>query len=590
MRVALAQINNVIGDFEGNREKILSFVHRACAAPDSGSSPIDQRRVEAGPDLIVFPELALCGYPPMDLLDQDSFVEDSLASLRRLQRELPGGVAVAVGLVDRNRSGRGRPLLNAVAVIKDGELVFSQAKTLLPTYDVFDEARYFEPAQERRVFELCGRRIGFAICEDIWWEEPPVPGLRYPVDPVKDLLDAGADLLIVPSASPFHAGKLELRMRLSRNAAREGGVPVLYCNLLGANDSLVFDGRSFALDADGDLLALSGWEEELLILEVPPALKSLRQNGEGAASQVPASAPGQPKVEFVSDPWEDMERALVLGIRDYMNKCGFRGACVGLSGGIDSALVALLAARAVGPENVTCISMPSRFSSEGSVSDSVELCENLGLRLEDLPIEQPFGAFLDLLGPKFEGRPFDSTEENLQARIRGDLLMAWSNKFGSLLITTGNKSELATGYCTLYGDMCGALAPIGDLLKTEVFALSRAINERAAAEGRRPPIPEAILSKPPSAELRPNQTDQDSLPPYALLDEVLELYIIRDLGLEEIVAEGYDPALVQRIVTMVARSEYKRRQAAPVLKVSPRAFGTGRRIPIARVIHEARRG
>jgi len=604
MLVALAQMNNVIGDFEGNRERILSIVRQACGEAPAGGGLVARSGPDSKPDLVVFPELALCGYPPMDLLDQDSFVEDCLASLRRLQRDLPGGVAVAVGLVDRNRSGQGRPFLNSIAVIEDGQLVFSQAKTLLPTYDVFDEARYFEPARERRVFEFRGRRIGFAICEDIWWEEPPVPGLRYPVDPVKDLLDAGADLLVVPSASPFHSGKLELRVRLSRNAAREGGIPVLYCNLLGANDSLVFDGRSFVLDAGGALLAQAGWEEELLVVEAPPPHRAAGLAGaaplpEAAAPEagIPAAVPagipvpasgsaGEPGP--VPERWDDIERALVLGIRDYMAKCGFKTACVGLSGGVDSALVALLAARAVGSENVTCISMPSRFSSEGSVTDSVELCENLGLRLETLAIERPFGSFLDLLEPKFEGRPFDSAEENLQARIRGDLLMAWSNKFGSLLMTTGNKSELATGYCTLYGDMCGALAPIGDLLKTEVYALCRRINEREAAAGGKPPIPEAILSKPPSAELRPDQTDQDSLPPYALLDEVLEHYIIGNRSLEEIVAEGYDRALVGRIVTMVARAEYKRRQAAPVIKVSPRAFGTGRRIPIARVVHEAR--
>ncbi|HTX73446.1 MAG TPA: NAD+ synthase [Rectinemataceae bacterium] len=598
MIVALAQMNNVIGDFDGNRERILAFVRRACAAGDERGQGRSReqgqdygpavRGLDRRPELIVFPELAICGYPPMDLLDQDSFVEDSLASLRRLQRELPMGVAVAVGLVDRNRSGQGRPLLNSISVIKDGEIVFSQAKTLLPTYDVFDEARYFEPARERRVFELGGRRIGFAICEDIWWEEPPVPGLRYPVDPVKDLLDAGADLLIVPSASPFHVGKLELRIRLSRNAAREGGVPLLYCNLLGANDSLVFDGRSFAMDAEGGILALSGWDEEILSVDVPQPLRSARPGRDSLAPRLDPPPEPTPAATAVEDRWEEMERALVLGVRDYMRKCGFQKACVGLSGGIDSAVVALLAARAVGSENVTCISMPSRYSSAGSVSDSVELCRNLGLKLESLPIEEPFSAFLKTLEGSFAGRPPDCTEENLQARIRGDLLMAWSNKFGSLLLTTGNKSELATGYCTLYGDMCGALAPIGDLLKTEVFALCRSINERARRRGETPPIPEAILTKPPSAELRPNQVDQDSLPPYELLDEVLDLYILRNLDLEEIVAEGYDSALVQRIVAMVARSEYKRRQAAPVIKVSPRAFGTGRRIPIARVVHEAR--
>ncbi len=579
MLVALAQMNAVIGDFDGNRERIVDFAEEAVGR---GGGRI-ARRGEAGsgsfgsPDLLVFPELALCGYPPMDLLDQDSFVEANLAALRRLQRELPRGMAVAVGLVDRNRSGQGRPLVNEVAVILDGEIIFTQAKTLLPTYDVFDEARYFEPAPERRVLALGGRRIGFAICEDIWWEEPPVPGLRYPVDPVKDLLDAGADLIVVPSASPFHAGKLELRMRLSCNAAREGGVPLLYCNLLGANDSLVFDGRSFVLDAEGRRRIVSGWEEELIFAD----LASLGPEAKPAA--------GQDKLEMSRpEHWDEVERALVLGIRDYMRKCGFKKACVGLSGGIDSALVALLGAEAVGAENVTCISMPSRFSSRGSIDDSVEFCRNLGMRLESLPIEGPFTAYLDLLEPRFEGRPHDLTEENLQARIRGSLLMAWSNKFGSLLLTTGNKSELATGYCTLYGDMCGALAPIGDLFKTEVFALCRAINARSAGEGsRKAVIPEAIIEKPPSAELRANQTDQDSLPPYSLLDEVLELYIVRDLGAAEIVERGYDPLLVGRILTMVARSEYKRRQSAPVIKVSPRAFGTGRRIPIARVVHES---
>ncbi|HET7839239.1 MAG TPA: NAD+ synthase [Rectinemataceae bacterium] len=579
MLVALAQMNAVIGDFDGNRERIVAFAEEAVGR---GGGRI-ARRSEAGigaqgrPELLVFPELALCGYPPMDLLDQDSFVEANLGSLRRLQRELPRGIAVAVGLVERNRSGQGRPLVNEVAVILDGEIIFTQAKTLLPTYDVFDEARYFEPARERRVLSLGGRRIGFAICEDIWWEEPPVPGLRYPVDPVKDLLDGGADVIIVPSSSPFHAGKLELRMRLSAKAAREGGVPFLYCNLLGANDSLVFDGRSFVLDAEGRSRIVSGWEEELVFAE-------LDELGPGSAATLAPAASQEAKTER----WDEVERALVLGIRDYMRKCGFKKACVGLSGGIDSALVALLGAEAVGPENVTCISMPSRFSSKGSIDDSVELCRNLGMRLESLPIEGPFTAYLDLLEPKFEGRPHDLTEENLQARIRGSLLMAWSNKFGSLLLTTGNKSELATGYCTLYGDMSGALAPIGDLFKTEVFALCRAINARASGGGsRKAVIPEAILDKPPSAELRANQTDQDSLPPYSLLDEVLELYIIRDLGAAEIVARGYESALVERVLAMVARSEYKRRQSAPVIKVSPRAFGTGRRIPIARVVHES---
>lgn len=594
MLVALAQMNAVIGDFDGNRERMLAFARLAAGEPvaiDShgvgpGREAIRRSGARGVPELLVFPELALCGYPPMDLLDQDSFVERCLASLRRLQRELPPGMAVAVGYVDRNRSGQGRPLVNAVAVIRDGHIVFTQAKTLLPTYDVFDEARYFEPAKERKIFEFGGRRIGFAICEDIWWEEPPVPGLRYPVDPVKDLLDAGADLFVVPSASPFHAGKLALRQRLAGNAARECGAPLLYCNSLGANDSLVFDGRSFALDAEGRTVALAGWEEEILVLDLDHLPKADAASAGTAAPEPRASMAAVSGAE--SERWEELEAALVLGIRDYMRKCGFRKACLGLSGGIDSALVAVLGACAVGSENITCISMPSRFSSSGSVSDSEALCARLGMRLESLAIEGPFAAYLDLLEPKFEGMPFGLAEENLQARIRGCILMAWSNKFGALLLTTGNKSELAAGYCTLYGDMCGALAPIGDLLKTEVFALARHINAKAVASGDGIIIPTSTLEKPPSAELRPNQTDQDSLPPYGLLDQILELYIIRNLSATEIVGRGYDPALVERVISMVARAEYKRRQAAPVIKVSPRAFGTGRRIPIARSVHESR--
>jgi NAD+ synthase (glutamine-hydrolysing) len=403
-----------------------------------------------------------------------------------------------------------------------------------------------------------------------------MPGLRYEVDPIKELIDAGAEILVVPSASPFAAGILEVRMGLSRGAAIEGGMPVLYCNLLGGNDSLVFDGRSFALDASGELAAAAGWEEELLVVDTEAMAQVA---AERKAARFPL-----PTIAATSDRFDEIERALVIGVRDYMRKCGFKTACLGLSGGIDSALVAVIAAEAIGTDKVTCISMPSRFSSEGSVSDSAALCRNLGMRLESLPIEGPFSAYLGLLEPKFEGRPQDIAEENLQARIRGAILMAWSNKFGALLLTTGNKSELAAGYCTLYGDMCGGLAVIGDLFKTEVYGLARYINVRAG----KAVIPEATLTKAPSAELRPDQTDQDSLPPYELLDEILELYILRDLGAAQIVERGYDARLVEKIVAMVGRAEHKRRQAAPVIKVSARAFGMGRRMPIARAMYEAR--
>jgi NAD+ synthase (glutamine-hydrolysing) len=574
MLVGLAQINSVIGDFDGNRAKMLAFAEAAMG----GAAPVARSGAEGRVDLLVFPELALCGYPPMDLLDQDSFAEENLAALRRLQRELPRELAVAVGYVDRNRTGRGKALVNAVALLREGRLDFVQAKTLLPTYDVFDEARYFEPARERRVVEIRGRRVGFPICEDIWWKHPPMPGLRYEVDPVKELLDAGAEMLIVPSASPFASGILDVRIGLARGAAIEGGIPALYCNLLGANDSLVFDGRSFALDSDGVTAARLGWDEELLVVDTDALERK------GAASSRTAAPASAGLSQGFPDKFDEIERALVLGIRDYMRKCGFAKACLGLSGGIDSALVAVLAAEAIGADRVACISMPSRFSSEGSVSDSAELCRNLGVRLESLPIEGPFTAFLSLLEPKFEGRAQDIAEENLQARVRGSILMAWSNKFGALLLTTGNKSELSAGYCTLYGDMCGGLAPIGDLLKTEVYGLARYINAR----GGRPVIPEAILDKAPSAELRPDQTDQDSLPPYEILDEILGLYIIRNLGAAEIVGLGYDETLVERVVSMVGRAEHKRRQSAPVVKVSARAFGTGRRMPIARSLYEAR--
>jgi NAD+ synthase (glutamine-hydrolysing) len=575
MLVALAQIDTTIGDFTGNVDKMLAYAE---AAMDRGDGAVARSGAEGKVELLVFPELSLCGYPPLDLLDQDSFVEANLAAIRRLQRELPSELAVALGYVDRNREGPGKSLVNAIALIRGGRLDFIQAKTLLPTYEVFDEARYFEPARERKVVEIAGLRVGFAICEDIWWKHPPMPGLRYEVDPVRELLDAGAEILIAPSASPFASGILQTRIGLARASATESGVPLLYCNLIGANDSLVFDGRSFVLDASGALVSLAGWEEELLVVDTGLLAEGAPKTGVASRPR-PAEASGTES----PDRFDEIERALLLGIRDYMRKCGFKSACLGLSGGIDSALVAVLASEAVGADNVTCLSMPSRFSSPGSVDDSAALCAALGMRLESLPIEGPFSAYLDLLEPRFAGKPQDITEENLQARVRGSILMAWSNKFGSLLLTTGNKSELAAGYCTLYGDMSGGLAVIGDLFKTEVYGLARFINARAG----RAIIPEATLTKAPSAELRPDQTDQDSLPPYDLLDEVLELYIVKNLGAGEIVERGYDPGLVERIIAMVGRAEYKRRQAAPAIKVSSRVFGMGRRMPIARAIYEA---
>jgi len=566
MRIALAQINSVIGGFDRNKEKILDFV---CRAADEKA------------ELVIFPELAVCGYPPMDLLDQDCFVEMNIRTVHILQREIPRHIAVGLGFVNRNPYSRGKNLVNEYGIILDGQLVFEQFKTLLPTYDVFDEARNFEPARQWNVFEWNGERIGIAICEDVW-RETDTPGTAYLRDPVRQLLDKGATLLCVPSASPFVANKLQVRRNLAERIAHRGNVPIVYVNAVGANDSIIFDGRSFVAapqDTNSRNISLQcsakSFEEDIIVWDSQKSLPPHTSHISPLASCLP------PENEL-----DVIEDALVLGIREYMNKCGFTRCHLGLSGGIDSALVAYLGVKAVGSDKVVCFSMPSRFSSQGSKDDAAELAANLGCRYETLPIEPIYTSFLSTLADVFENRPFDIAEENLQARIRGTLMMAYSNKFRSMLLTTGNKSELAMGYCTLYGDMNGALAPIGDLLKTEVFALCRRINEKTAAENAVSIIPEAILTKPPSAELRPNQKDQDNLPPYEELDEILKLYLFKNFSSEEIIKHGWNRDLVTRIIRAVALAEFKRRQAPPVLKISPRAFGMGRRMPIARDVYE----
>jgi NAD+ synthase (glutamine-hydrolysing) len=573
MKLALCQIDALIGDFAGNAERIIQSVEQALDRPP-----------DLRPDLIVFPEMALCGYPPMDLLDQASFADGDEMARRRLQKQLPPDVAVVVGHIGRNTSGLGRPLTNCISVIYGHRIVFQQAKSLLPTYDVFDEARYFEPASSRKIFDHAGERIGFVICEDLWREVVPVPGMRYLLDPPRELLDAGATFVIVPSASPYQMDKLNLRISLCARLARTGGIPVAYCNMAGANDSLVFDGRSFMVDARGQIITMGNFGEGIIHIDTAGQSQSRLDPAAMADQHGEASNPvhQDPSITLSCEQarWDEVEQALLTGIRGYMRKCGFQRAHLGLSGGIDSALVAFLAVKAIGAENVTCITMPSRFSSEGSISDSIALCRQLGCALHTIPIELPHQAFLTVLEPSLGTGPLGLTDENLQARIRGDILMAWSNRHDSMLLTTGNKSELAVGYCTLYGDMCGALDPIGDLLKTEVFALCERIYERDGM------IPRAIIDKPPSAELRPGQLDQDSLPPYPLLDAILERYVEQDKSASAIIAEGYDEALVRRVITLTARAEYKRRQAAPVIKITSRAFGMGRRMPIARSIHE----
>ncbi|MGO9412945.1 MAG: NAD+ synthase, partial [Spirochaetia bacterium] len=472
MKIACGQINPTIGDFPGNLEKVLSFSRRA---------------KDAGCGLAVFPEMCLCGYPPMDLLEHESFVEENLKTLRRLQTDAPPDIGIIVGYVDRNRGRPGKGLLNVASLICDGKVLHTQAKTLLPTYDVFDEARWFEPADRRTVVSFGGERIGIAICEDLWWDGETVPGLRYPVDPIAELLDAGATLIVAPTASPFHEGKPRTRLELFSRVGKASGVPVVYVNIVGGNDNLIFDGQSMVTSREGKLVHLgSPFEEQLAFVDTETK---------------------GPEVPLPADPWEQIEGALVLGIRDYVRKCGFTRVHLGLSGGIDSALVAVLAVEALGAEKVEVFGLPSRYSSEGSVNDARDLARNLGLTLTVLSIEDIFKAYLDSLAPVFKGRPADIAEENIQARIRGTLLMAYSNKFNSLLLTTGNKSELAVGYCTLYGDMSGGLAVIGDLLKGQVYGLARSINARKRL------VPESIFTKAPSAELRPDQTDQDSLPP-----------------------------------------------------------------------------
>ncbi len=547
MNIAIGQINSVIGDFAGNVEKIISYSKKA---------------VSSGAEIIVFPELAVCGYPPMDLLDHPAFLQENLQALRRLQHELPADIAVLVGYVEKNPGLSGKALQNCAAAIYNGNIVHRQAKTLLPTYDVFDEARYFEPAHERRLWIHKGIKIGIAICEDLWWENEEAQNLRYPVDPVSELLDAGARMILVPSASPFHAGKLATRARLIRDVGVSSAAPVVYANLVGANDNLIFDGRSLISDTRGDIHAMAReFEEDLLISDVPEIGN---------------------KVSPAVDKYREIEAALVLGIRDYLAKTGFQRVHLGLSGGVDSALVLALAVRALGPDKVEAFMLPSQYSSSGSITDSEKLCENLGLTPRTIPIEELYHSFERALEPHFAGLEAGLAEENIQARIRGNLLMAYSNKFASLVLTTGNKSELGVGYCTLYGDMAGSLAVIGDLFKTEVYELCRYINRDGEV------IPESILTKAPSAELRPDQKDEDSLPPYELLDELLRLYLLKGYTARELVGLGHDEELVRRVIGLVARSEYKRRQAPPVLKVSPKAFGTGRRIPIARSMYEMR--
>jgi NAD+ synthetase len=542
VKIALAQIDPTVGDFTGNLEKIVAVSKQAAAS---------------GARLTVFSELAICGYPPADFLEKPSFLarcREAVDELAEATRELP--TAVLVGVALPAPPDRGKPAVNAAVLLDKGQLLLEQHKRLLPFYDVFDEQRYFAAAREQKVVELDGHRLAITICEDAWNDKNFWEQRLYPVDPMEELRKQHPDIHINLSSSPFWHFKRAVRRQMLAAIARRDGIPVVMVNQVGGNDSLVFDGSSLALNGQGGLIAqAASFAEDLVLIDPFTA---------------PTIAPP------ADDDTEAAYQALVLGTRDYVRKCGFKKALVGLSGGIDSALVAAIATDALGAENVICVGMPSPYSSQGSIDDSRKLASNLGIRFELIGISGLFGEFQCALAPQFEGLKADTTEENIQSRIRGCLLMAMSNKFSALVLTTGNKSEMAVGYCTLYGDMVGALAVIGDLVKTRVYAICRWLNRE------REVIPAAILDKPPSAELRPDQKDTDSLPPYEVLDPILEAYVERYETPEEIALEhGFAPALVQQVVHLVERSEYKRQQAAPVLKVTAKSFGMGRRFPIA---------
>ena len=547
MIIALAQINPVIGDLSGNLRRIQRYLEQARAADA---------------DLAIFPELTLCGYPPKDLLLKPRFVSDCVRAAEELAREMVASPSALVGYVRPNERSVGRALRNVLGFLHGGKIQAECCKTLLPTYDVFDEHRYFEPAESPSVIEwaLKGRvhRVGVTICEDLWNDKRILGRELYDRHPPRELQRACVEIILNASASPFVMGKQALREQLMGGQAAELRIPIVYVNQVGGNDELIFDGASCVFAADGSVFARArAFEEDLVIFDTERADRASRE----------------PYPEDLVSVWQ----ALVLGTRDYVTKCGFTDVVLGLSGGIDSALTACIAAEALGPVRVHGVAMPSRYSSDHSLADAHSLAKNLGIDYQVIPIGPMHEAFEQHLTPAFRGRPPDTTEENVQARIRGNVLMSLSNKFGWLLLTTGNKSELAVGYCTLYGDMCGGLAVISDVPKTMVYKLARWFN---AIKGRAV-IPESSITKVPSAELRPNQSDQDTLPPYELLDDILHRYIELEQSAADIVAAGFDEPTVRKVIRMVDVNEYKRKQAATGLKVTSRAFGVGRRMPIA---------
>jgi len=538
MKIGILQLNFTVGDFRGNSEKIVSAYERA---------------VREGAELCVGSELGLCGYPPRDLLNRRDFVESHERALREVAKRV-GKVPLLIGGIEKTNQKTGRPLYNTAFLVEKGKTRAVARKILLPTYDVFDEDRYFEAGDKVGSVRIAGKRVGVTICEDIWNDEDLWPERRYRIDPVRELAKKGMDLLINLSASPWNIGKENVRYRLLAEVAKREKIPVIQVNQVGGNDELVFDGQSLGVGVKGGLLARGvAFMEDVKVVDI------------GGKEEKPVWAGDE----------EQVFQALVLGTRDYLQKCGFQEVVLGLSGGIDSALVAVVAAEALGKDKVLGVAMPSRFSSAGSLADAEALAKRLGIRYKEIPIEDTFAAMLRSIAPAREGRSGGLTEENLQSRIRGMTLMAISNDSGRLLLTTGNKSEMAVGYCTLYGDMCGALAVIADVPKTLVYRISRWINRE------REIIPKNSIEKAPSAELRPDQKDQDSLPPYEELDRILESYVVNEGSIQGMVKKGISKVLAEEMVRKIDISEYKRRQAAPGLKVTTKAFGVGRRIPLA---------
>jgi NAD+ synthase (glutamine-hydrolysing) len=544
MRIALAQVNTTVGDLAGNADLILSTARRAAAR---------------GAQLVVFPELSLTGYPPRDLVEKPSFLERTEQQLERLARESAGlDASLICGYVGRSASPTGKAATNSAAVVERGQITFRQDKMLLPTYDVFEEARYFRPAERQSLCEIRGTKVALTICEDAWNDKQYWERRLYGRDPVEELVAQGARVLISINASPYHMGKRGLRREIFAASARRHGLPVVYVNQVGGNDQLVFDGSSFAMDAEARVIAAAAsFAEDLVLVDTATGTGDIHDS--------------------LADEREAVYEALVMGTRDYIRKCGFSRVLLGLSGGIDSSLTAVIAADAVGRQNVVGVAMPGPYSSEGSLTDARSLAANLGIRFEVVAITGIYEKYLELLQPLFRDAPRDVTEENLQARLRGMTLMALSNKWGALVLTTGNKSELAVGYCTLYGDMIGGLAVISDVPKTLVYELARIANRRHPGA-----IPESVFEKPPSAELRPNQKDTDSLPSYDVLDTILRSCVEENQTAGEMAAkQGLPMELVREIVNKVDHNEYKRQQAAPGLKVTTKAFGMGRRFPIA---------